>query len=269
MPTNRVTMRQIRETLRLHMQAGLSYNEIGRVLKISKSVAGKYVSLARVAGVDWDLVQALSDEELEARLYRPALPRSSHQRAPDFGMVHQELKRPGVTLMLLWEEYAKGNPLAYKYTSFCVKYAEFARRQQRSMRQIHIAGEKLFVDYAGGTVPIVDPLTGEITQLCEKFCGKSARVFRVRPFLLRLMQGVASFFEPAVNVAERLAFDKVVGGGTALAAPMEESYAAFGLDPAETTRLEDYLKEYYDTILRRLREMEADLDKDAKKKLPF
>ena len=157
-------MRQIRETLRLHMQAGLSYNEIGRVLKISKSVAGKYVSLARVAGVDWDLAQTLSDEDLEARLYRPALPRSSHQRAPDFGMVHQELKRPGVTLMLLWEEYATGNPLAYKYTSFCVKYAEFARRQQRSMRQIHIAGEKLFVDYAGGTVPIVDPLTGEITQ---------------------------------------------------------------------------------------------------------
>jgi transposase len=114
-------MRQIRETLRLHMQAGLSYNEIGRVLKISKSVAGKYVSLARVAGVDWDLAQTLSDEDLEARLYRPALPRSSHQRAPDFGMVHQELKRPGVTLMLLWEEYAKGNPLAYKYTSFCVK----------------------------------------------------------------------------------------------------------------------------------------------------
>jgi hypothetical protein len=112
-------------------------------------------------------------------------------------------------------------------------------------------------------------LTGEITQLCEKYSGKSARVFRVRPFLIRLMQSITSFFEPAVNVAERLAFDKVVGGGAALAAPMEESYAAFGLDPAETTRLEEYLREYYDTILRRLREMEADLDKDAKKKLPF
>jgi hypothetical protein len=94
-------------------------------------------------------------------------------------------------------------------------------------------------------------------------------VFRVRPFLLRLMQGAASFFEPAVNVAERLSFDKVVGGGTPLNAPMEESYAAFGLDPAETTSLENYLREYYDTILKRLREMEADLDKDAKKKLPF
>ena len=161
-------MRQIRETLRLHLQAGLSYNEVGRALKISKSAVGKYVSLARVAGVDWDIAQTLSDEDLEARLYRPALPRCSHQRAPDFGAVHQELKRAGVTLMLLWEEYATGlgekGALAYKYTSFCIKYREFALRQQRSMRQIHIAGEKLFVDYAGSTVPIVDAATGEITQ---------------------------------------------------------------------------------------------------------
>ena len=157
-------MRQIRETLRLHLQAGLSYSEVGRALKISKSVVGKYITLARVAGVDCELAQTLSDEDLEARLYRPALSRSSHQRAPDFGLVHQELKRPGVTLMLLWEEYATANPLAYKYTSFCIKYGEFAKSQQRSMRQIHIAGDKLFVDYAGATVPIVDPVTGEITR---------------------------------------------------------------------------------------------------------
>ena len=161
-------MRRIRETLRLHLQAGLSYNEVARALKISKSVVGKYVLLARVAGVDWVTAQTLGDEDLEARLYRPAVPRSSHQLVPDFGLIHQELKRPGVTLMLLWEEYATGaggqGALAYKYTSFCIKYREFALRQQRSMRQIHIAGEKLFVDYAGSTVPIVDAVTGEITQ---------------------------------------------------------------------------------------------------------
>ena len=157
-------MRQIRETLRLHMQAGLSYSEVGRALKISKSAAGKYVSMARAAGVDWDIAQALGDEELEARLYRPAVPRASHQLAPDFAVVHQELKRAGVTLMLLWEEYAQGNLLAYKYTSFCIKYREFAKTQLRSMRQVHLAGEKLFVDYAGSTVPIVDAATGEISQ---------------------------------------------------------------------------------------------------------
>ena len=77
-------MRRIRETLRLRLQAGLSYDEVSRALKISKSVVGKYVSLARVAGVDWDLAQTLSDEELEARLYRPAVPRASYQLAPDF-----------------------------------------------------------------------------------------------------------------------------------------------------------------------------------------
>ena len=109
MPTNRITMRRIREVLRLHLQAGLSYTEVGRALKVSKSVVGKYVSLARAASVDWAAAQSLSDEDLDARLFRPALPRSSHQLAPDFALVHQELKRPGVTLMLLWEEYARGN----------------------------------------------------------------------------------------------------------------------------------------------------------------
>jgi transposase len=157
-------MRRIREALRLHLQAGLSYNEVGRALKISKSAVGKYVSLARVAGVDCAVADGLTDEELEARLYRPPVARASHQLAPDFGTVHQELKRPGVTLMLLWEEYAAANPLAYKYTSFCVKYREFAKAQQRSMRQVHIAGEKLFVDYAGDTVPVIDASTGEITR---------------------------------------------------------------------------------------------------------
>ena len=106
-------------------------------------------------------------------------------------------------------------------------------------------------------------------QLCERCSGKTARVFRVQPVLIKLMQGVASFFEPAVNVAERLAFAEVTGGGQALDAPMENSYAAFGLEPSETTEMESYISEYYDTILKRLREMEADLDKDAKKKLPF
>ena len=157
-------MRSIREALRLCLQAGLSYGEAGRTLKLSKSVVGKYMSLARMAGVDYELAQTLSDEVLEARLFRPAVPRASHQLTPDFAAVHQELKRPGVTLMLLWEEYARDNPLAYKYTSFCITYRAFAKTQQRSMRQIHVAGEKLFVDYAGDTVPITDAATGEITR---------------------------------------------------------------------------------------------------------
>lgn len=113
--------------------------------------------------MDWALAQSLSDEALEARLYRPALPRASHQLAPDFAQVHQELKRAGVTLQLLWEEYARGNPDSYKYTSFCVKYRAFAQSLKRSMRQVHIGGEKLFIDYAGQTVPLINGVTGEIS----------------------------------------------------------------------------------------------------------
>jgi len=164
MATNRITMRQIRETLRLHLCANLSFSDVGRTLKISKSAAAKNASLARVAGVDLPVAQTLSDEELEARLYKPALARSSHQLLPDFAAVHQELKRAGVTLQLLWEEYAQDNALAYKYTSFCVKYRAWALGLKRSMRQIHIAGEKLFVDYAGQTVALINAATGEITK---------------------------------------------------------------------------------------------------------
>jgi len=148
-------------------------------------------------------------------------------------------------------------PLAYMNTQDVARFAVAALERPETVRR---------------SFPVVGPrpwTTGEITQLCERLTGKDARVVRVPPALLQAMQSVANFFEPSVNVAERLAFAAVTGGGAALDAPMEESYAAFGLDPAETTTVEDYLKEYYDTILKRLREMEADLDKDAKKKLPF
>lgn len=161
-------MRQIRQTLRLHYEAGLSYGQVGRALGVPKATVGKTVLLARAAGVDWATAQSLSDAELEARLYKPPVPRSNPQIEPDYALVHQELKRPGVTLMLLWEEYqraptAAGEP-SYKYTSFCTKYRAWAASLKRSMRQTHIAGERLFVDYAGQTVPVVDASSGEITQ---------------------------------------------------------------------------------------------------------
>ena len=107
---------------------------LSRTFKISKSAVGKYVGLASTAGLDARLVRELSDEALQARLYRPVSARVSRRREPDFAVVHQELKRPGVTLPLLWEEYARDNPKAYKYTSFCVKYRAFKQAQARSMR---------------------------------------------------------------------------------------------------------------------------------------
>ncbi|SIT65487.1 MULTISPECIES: IS21 family transposase [Burkholderiaceae] len=162
MPTPRITMRQIRNVLRLHLEAGLTYGQIGRALGVPKSTVGKIVVLARVAGIDWAEVQGLDDASLEARLYQPAVPRSARHLEPDFAYLHQELKRPGVTLQLFWEEYARANAQAYKYTSFCVKYRKWAACLKRSMRQTHIAGDKLFADYAGQSVPIIDAVTGQI-----------------------------------------------------------------------------------------------------------
>jgi transposase len=155
-------MRQIRQALRLHLEAGLSHAQAGRALGIPKATVGKFARLARAAGVDWAVAQMLTDEELEARLYRPAVPRAARHLEPDYAYIHQELKRPGVTLQLLWEEYAQANALAYKYTSFCIKYRDWAEGLKRSMRQVHVGGDKLFADYAGQTVPIVDATTGEI-----------------------------------------------------------------------------------------------------------
>ena len=155
--------------------------------------------------------------------------------------------------------WVSGSPtaIAYMNTQDMARFAVAALERPETIR---------------GTFPVVGPKawnSGELVQLCERCSGKVARVFRVQPFLISLMQGVASFFEPAVNVAERLAFAEVPGGGHTLDASMQTSYAAFGLEDAGTTDMESYIREYYDTILKRLREMEADLDKDAKKKLPF
>ncbi len=157
-------MRQIRQCLRLYFEVQLSYAGISAATGVAKSTVGKFILFARAAGVDWKLAQTLSDEQLEARLYKPAVPRSSRQLEPDFAWIHQEMKLPGVTLMLLWEEYQKGSEQAYKYTSFCVKYRLWALSLKRSMRQIHVAGERLFVDYAGQTMPIIDGVTGEIRR---------------------------------------------------------------------------------------------------------
>ena len=155
--------------------------------------------------------------------------------------------------------WVSGSPtaIAYMNTQDVARFAVAALNRPETVRN---------------SFPVVGPKawnSGELVQFCERCTGKSARVFRMGPAPILALQAIASFFEPAVNIAERLAFAEVTGSGQSLDAPMESTYAAFGLDPSETTTMESYLREYYDTILKRLREMEADLDKDAKKKLPF
>ena len=163
-PKKRMDLRMIKEVIRLKWETELSYEGIAAALKVSKGAVTKYVALASAAGLDWEMVKDWDERELVARL----LPRSveaSPYVSPDWGRVHRELDRKGVTLMLLWQEYAAEHPhqRTWRYTQFCEHYKAFAGRLKRSMRQHRRAGEKLFIDYAGSTVPLAD--------------GKRAQVF--------------------------------------------------------------------------------------------
>jgi transposase len=158
-------MRKIRETLRLHHDSGLGQRPISRCLNISRTTVGDYLHRAKIAGLSWPLPEALTDQQLYNRLFPSAGSVSSSDRPlPDGAYLHTELKRKGVTLMLLWEEYQAEHPQGYRYSHFCEIYRQWARKLKISMRQIHKAGEKLFVDYCGHTLAIVDPQTGEISE---------------------------------------------------------------------------------------------------------
>jgi transposase len=126
-------------------------------LGISKGVVSKYVGLAAAAGLDWPAVRDVDEAALERRLLAsPEKPRDHVQ--PDYGHLHHELRRKGVTLMLLWEEHRANHAdrQTYGYTQFCENYRRFAKQLKRSMRQVHRAGEKLFIDYAGPTIALTD-----------------------------------------------------------------------------------------------------------------
>lgn len=166
MAAERIAMHKIKELLRLKYECALSFERIGRALKLSKGVVAKYVKAAQVAGLDWEQIRALDEEALEHRLaLRIGRGKSRGHVAPDFAAIHQELKKNGVTLALLWEEYRQTRgEAAYQYSRFCDLYRDYAKGLKRSMRQAHRAGEKLFADYAGDTVPIIDAATGEIRR---------------------------------------------------------------------------------------------------------
>lgn len=173
-------MRKIRETLRLHFDSGLGQRPIARCLDISRTTVGDYLRRAQSAGLGWPLPESLTDQQLYSLLFPPPQPLSSPGRSlPDFAYLHTELKRKGVTLMLLWEEYQAEHSQGYRYSHFCELYRRWVRTLKLSMRQIHRAGEKLFVDYAGQTLPIINPHTGEISdaQVFVAVLGASSYTF--------------------------------------------------------------------------------------------
>lgn len=172
-------MRKIKEVLRLKYEAQLSCRQIAASLKLSVGVISKYTQAAEAAGLSWPLPVEVDDTALEARLFPPATSSREHVM-PDCAQLHQELKRKGVTLMLLWEEYRDSCAgQAYQYAQFCVHYRQYSSRLKLSMRQTHKVGEKLFVDYSGDGIPIVDPQTGEIrlAQIFVAVLGASGYTF--------------------------------------------------------------------------------------------
>jgi len=153
----RITMRHIRDILRLKLELHHSHQHIADALGISKGVVAKYVKLASTTGLQWPQIQAMDETALHTRL-TGAPQRASSFLAPDYAHLHQELRRKGMTLMLLWQEHSEQHPgeAIHSYSQFCENYRRFAKTLKRSMRQIHRAGEKMFIDYCGPTVGLTD-----------------------------------------------------------------------------------------------------------------
>jgi transposase len=166
MATERLPMRQIRDILRLKWTLKRSHRETARSLGVSVGVVASVVSRAAKKPLTWPEIEALSDEALDRALYGPTQDEVTGSRPePDPVWMHQELRRPGVTLELLHLEYLAQQPTGYRYSAFCRRYRAWLHRQRLSMRQVHKAGEKAFADYAGKRPAIVDPTTGELVPV--------------------------------------------------------------------------------------------------------
>jgi len=225
-----LSMRQLRHLLRLHHD-GVSAREIGRRLGVARSTIQDNLKRAAAAGVAWPLADDVTEEALELRLFGRAGVETGQRRRtePDWAALARELKRPGVTMTILWEEYRETHPEGYGYSRFCDLLRGFERRLTPVMRQHHVAGEKAFVDYSGKRIGIADPATGEIreaeifvgvlgasnltyaeatwTQQLPDWIGAHVRMLRFfggAPKLLvpdNLKSGVnkASFYDPEIN----------------------------------------------------------------------
>ncbi len=171
MATERISMRKTREILRQRLELGRSLRAISESAGVGVTSAGTVVRRAAAARLTWGEVATLTEAALEARLYPPrATVGQRDRRAPDWPTIHTERRRPGVTMELLHLEYVQREPDGYRYSWFCHAYGEWAKRRGATMRQVHRAGEKCFVDYSGKRPCIWDPATGERIEV-ELFVG--------------------------------------------------------------------------------------------------
>ncbi len=154
MPRPRTAMRRIRDVLRLTFGEGLSRRQVSASLGIPLTTICDYIGRARAAGLSWPLPEGLDDAGLEARLFVQAVrPLTASLPLPDWEQIHRELRRPGLTLTLLWLEYKEQHPDGYQYSQFCKLYRRWRRQLDVVMRQEYRAGEKLLVDFPGRRIP--------------------------------------------------------------------------------------------------------------------
>lgn len=213
-------MRKIKEVLRLHFEHQQSARQIAHSCDIARSTVKEYLHRAEQAKVIWPLSGEMDDATLENRLFPPAPLISSEKRQmPPMEYLHQERKRKGVTLQLLWHEYKETNPDGYQYSQFCELYRQWTQKLDVCLRQEYRAGEKLFVDYAGQTIPIRDPLTGETREayLFVATLGASNYTFAEATLSQNLPSWIQSHvhaFEFFTGVAEILIPDNLKTGVT-------------------------------------------------------
>jgi len=213
-------MRKIREVLRLYHDHKLKIRPIATSCCIGHSTVAECLRRAADAGLSWPLPADLDDERLEQLLFPPPPSIPADQRPlPDWDYVHKELRRKGVTRFLLWQEYKSSAPDGLQYSQFCDRYLQWRGRQDLVMRQVHKAGEKLFVDYAGQTVPVIDRRTGEV-QFAEVFVsvlGASSYTYCEATWSQALPDWIASHmraFEFLGGVPEVLVPDNLKAGVT-------------------------------------------------------
>ena len=187
-------MRKIKEVLRLKWANQLSDRKIAQICQISRPAVNSYVERAIAVGLSWPLPESWTDVELEKQLFPNSQKQEKDKCVPDFAQVHQELQRKQVTLQLLWLEYREKHAKGYHYSWFCEHYRKWLGKRDLSMRQFHKAGEKLFVDYAGQTVPVLDERTGEIrsAQIFVAVLGASNYTYAEATYSQSLPDWIAS-----------------------------------------------------------------------------
>ena len=193
-------MRKIKEVLRLRFELQLGQREIARACSISQGAVHNYLKRATAAGIDWPLAEGWDEKRIEAALFGDRQPIERRQRTlPDFSALHEQFQQHRhLTLQLAWEEYRQVHPEGYGYSRFCELYGRWLRKQDVVLRQNHTPGEKGFVDWAGRTIPIQDPVTGEVrgAALFVMVLGASSYTMPKPHWISRWLPGSAATSTP-------------------------------------------------------------------------